>query len=130
VLVVIVQAVECAKLNGFLSRELSAMNINDTIVSTLGHFKATLINPKCRLQIEEFLEGIYTTMGYYDSPNSQGQDCRFLSFNLSVGSLVTSEQYQFAFVKGPCESMLFTIDDTGLVRLTCVYEGASLPPAG
>ena len=60
-------AVSASRMNGFLSKESQLFTPADTLVSTLGFFKITLLSKHCQLQVEEFQDDNYKVVGYFNS---------------------------------------------------------------
>jgi hypothetical protein len=57
--------------------EVKTLNVGDALVSTLGHFKATLAQSGCTLQISTFKNSAYVNIGNYTSANVTG-NCKSL----------------------------------------------------
>ncbi len=60
------------------TNEVSKMNVGDSIISTLGYFKATLQQTRCTLAISQFKSGSYVNVGNYTSQDVSG-NCRSLT---------------------------------------------------
>jgi hypothetical protein len=102
--------------------ESQVMNNGDSIISTLGNFKATLEKSGCRLAIYGFnnISNNYQFVGRYNSSLYAG-DCNRLS--IDGGRLVTDsgQQYLTAYNVAYNYSTVFTIDDEGVLRLISTY---------
>ncbi len=51
------------------TNENPKLNVGDSLTSTLGLFRATLLQSKCMLSIEYFNNTAYNRVGNYTSPN-------------------------------------------------------------
>lgn len=88
--------VVASQFNGFLSEESQTFASGDTLVSTLGYFKITLLAEGCRLQVEEFQQTRYKIVDHYQSSQTIAiTACRYLQFNTSQGRLQTDDGSTF-----------------------------------
>lgn len=98
------------------------LNAGDSIISTLGYFKATLQKSGCALTVYKFntANNTYQNLGNYQSSLYSG-DCNQLS--IQGGMLVTDggKTYLTAPNIAYNYSTIFTIDDQGVMRLISTY---------
>jgi hypothetical protein len=60
------------------TNEVSKLNVGDSLISTLGYFKATLQQNGCTLAISYFKNGSYANAGNYTSQGVSG-NCKSLT---------------------------------------------------
>lgn len=87
----------------------------------MGLFKATLLQNQCVLSISKF-DGIntYSKLGNYSSPDYNG-NCNALV--ISEGRLATDANFTYLSVGTSFNlSTIFTIDDSGIIRLIGTYK--------
>jgi hypothetical protein len=99
-----------------------SLNANDSIISTLGNFKATLQQSGCSIAVFKFnnVTNNYESQGNYKSSLYTG-DCSALT--IQGGQLVTDNNKQYLLAPNLAYnySTTFTIDDQGVIRLISTY---------
>lgn len=68
------------------TNEVTKLNVGDSLISTLGYFKATLQQTGCTLAISSFKGSSYINVGNYTSLNVSG-NCK--SLTIIDGQVVT-----------------------------------------
>lgn len=100
------------------SDQIQTLRINDSIISTLGRYRATLTQDQCRLKIQKFSPKTlnYTDKGYFKSILSN-YNCS--SLTIKPGQIITDFNaiYMFLSVQDFNHSTILTIDDTGVIRI-------------
>ncbi len=97
------------------TEETTILLAGDSLISTLGYVKATLISNGCTLQIWSFKNPSYSIIGNYTSPNVTG-NCK--SLTITSGSVLTESNATYLWLgKGFDKSTILTIDDWGVIRL-------------
>jgi len=98
------------------------LKAGDSLISTLGHFKATLQQSGCKLGINKFNNNTnaYENIGNYTSSLFTG-DCNELV--IQDGAIVTDSGKQYLATQNIAYnySTTFTIDDQGVMRLISTY---------
>ena len=101
---------------------ISRLNVGDSIISTLGHFRATLTKPNCSLQVHSFNQ----TQKKYESKgkltiSNRVNECEYMQ--IIDGMLRTNDNITMAQVLAVSynDSTVFTIDDQGVFRLISTY---------
>ena len=97
------------------------LSVGDSLISTLGLYKATLLQNQCTLSIETFNgNNGYNKVGNYTSSNYTG-NCNYL--NVSEGRVVTDNNFTWMYVGDSFNlSTILTIDDWGVIRLIGTYR--------
>ena len=100
----------------------SRLNVGDSIISTLGHFRATLTKANCSLQVLSFSQ----TQKNYESKgkltiSNRVNECEYME--IIDGMLRTNDNITLAQVLAVSynHSTVFTIDDQGVFRLISTY---------
>lgn len=102
------------------TNENNRLNVGDSLISTLGLFKATLLQNQCLLSIENFVNTTYTKIGNYSSPNVTG-NCNYIA--VQNGQLVTDNNSTYLYLGASYNlSTILTIDDVGVIRLIGTYQ--------
>lgn len=102
------------------TNEVKSLSTGDSLISTLGYFKATLAQSGCTLQISMLKGSSYKNVGNYSSPNVTG-NCKQLV--IADGSVVTESNTSYMSVgSGYNLSTILTIDDCGVIRLIGTYQ--------
>lgn len=103
------------------TNEQLRLNVGDSLISTMGLFKATLLQNQCTLSIENFNgNNAYTKVGNYTSPSYNGS-CNALV--VEQGKLTTDNNFTYLQVGSSFNiSTIFTIDDWGIIRLVGTYQ--------
>lgn len=103
------------------TNENTRLNVGDALISTMGLFKATLLQSRCTLSIETFNgNNAYDKVGNYTSGNYSG-NCNFL--NITKGKVVTDNNFTYmeAGTNDYLISTILTLDDLGVIRLIGTY---------
>lgn len=117
-LIIIASSLTHFRLN---TNEVTRLNVGDSLISTMGLFKATLLNNQCVLSIENFNgNNAYTKLGNYSSPDYNG-NCNALV--ISEGRVATDGGQTYLSVGVSFNiSTILTIDDWGVIRLIGTYQ--------
>jgi hypothetical protein len=117
-LLIITSQVTLFRLN---TNENTKLNVGDALVSTLGYFKATLLQTGCTLSISMIKNSAYVNVGNYTSQNVTG-NCK--SLTISDGVVVTESNTTYMYVGGIGYNLstILTIDDWGVIRLIGTYQ--------
>lgn len=101
--------------------ETTTLNVGDTLISTLGHFKATLLETGCVLSIESLTpQDTYIKQGNYSS-SAVTSNCK--SLVIEEGRLRTDTSFTYLEVGISYNlTTIFTIDDWGVMRLIGTYR--------
>ena len=101
--------------------ETTRLNIGDSLISTMGLFKATLLQNQCVLSIENFNgNNGYNKLGNYSSPDFTS-NCNYLQ--IVEGRVATDNNSTYLSVGNSFNiSTILTIDDTGVIRLIGTYQ--------
>ena len=103
------------------TNEVTRLNVGDSLISTLGLFKATLLQTECVLSIETFNgNNGYNKVGNYTPDTSPG-NCNYL--DIIQGTVVTDNNATYMTVGNNFNlSTIMTIDDLGIIRLIGTYQ--------
>lgn len=98
--------------------QIQTLKVNDSLISTLGRYRATLTQDQCRLKIQKFSPKSlsYTDQGYFKSKLSN-YNCSYLT--IKSGQITTDADaiYMFLSVQDYNHSTILTIDDSGVIRI-------------
>jgi hypothetical protein len=97
------------------TKEVTKLNVGDSLISTLGYFKATLQQTGCVLSVSTFKSSSYANVGNYTSQNVTG-NCKSLTI-IDGGVVTESNTTYMTLGKLYSISTILTIDDMGVIRL-------------
>jgi hypothetical protein len=98
------------------------LNVGDSLISTLGLFKATLQTNGCTIAVYRFntVSNVYLLMGNYSSTMYSG-NCNYLTIQNSMLLDNSGRPYLTTPITSYNYSTIFNIDDEGVMRLISSY---------
>jgi hypothetical protein len=99
----------------------TTLSPGDSIISTAGNYRMTLIASGCRLDVERFTTNAYVSVGAYTSSTAPG-DCLNLILQPVTGNVLNDKSLVYIPMGQSCNLTTLTIDDSAVIRLTCIPQ--------